>query len=132
MDWLKKFMYGRYGIDRLSRELLILSFILSVIASFLPKYLFGLGIIGYILMFVCVLRIFSKNIYKRQMENYKYITIRNYVLARFNNTIIRLKALKTHKYFTCPNCKQKLRVPRGKGKISITCPKCKNSFKAKS
>lgn len=132
MNWFKKFMYGRYGIDRLSRELLILSFILSVIASFLPKYLFGLGIIGYILMFACVLRIFSRNIYKRQMENYKYITIKNYVLARFNNTIIRLKALKTHKYFTCANCKQKLRVPRGKGKISITCPKCKNSFKAKS
>ena len=35
---------------------------------------------------------------------------------------------KKYKVFICPTCKQKLRVPRGKGKISISCPKCGTSF----
>ncbi len=33
-----------------------------------------------------------------------------------------------YKYFNCPNCNQKVRVPKGKGKIEITCPKCRTSF----
>ncbi len=35
---------------------------------------------------------------------------------------------KYYKYFNCPNCNQKVRVPKGKGKIEITCPKCRTSF----
>lgn len=132
MNWLKKFMYGRYGGDILSRELLIFSFILLVIVGFLPKSLSGLEIIAYIPTLVCIFRIFSRNIYKRQQENYKYLQIRNYVVIWFNQKLNRIKGLKTHKYFTCPDCKQKLRVPRGQGKISITCPKCKKVFKRKS
>ena len=33
-----------------------------------------------------------------------------------------------HRYFACPKCRQTVRVPRGKGKISITCPKCREKF----
>ena len=132
MNWLKKVMYGRYGGDHLSRALLILSFILIIIADFLPRSLSELVFIGYIPMFVCVFRILSRNIYKRQQENYKYLRIRNSVMIWFKQKLDRAKDLKTHKYFTCPDCKQKLRVPRGKGKISVTCPKCKKTFKAKS
>ena len=79
MNWLKKVMYGRYGGDHLSRALLILSFILIVIAGALPRSLSGLVFIGYIPTFVCIFRIFSKNIYKRQQENYKYLKIENSV-----------------------------------------------------
>lgn len=35
---------------------------------------------------------------------------------------------KTHRRFRCPKCHQKVRVPRGKGKIQITCPKCGEKF----
>lgn len=132
MEWLKKFMYGRYGGDNLSRGLLILSFILLILSNILPKSLWFLTIISYIPALICVFRIFSRNIYKRQIENYKYLKIRNKVIAFFKRKSNRLKDLKTHKYFKCSNCNQILRVPRGHGKISITCPKCKNTFKAKS
>lgn len=132
MNWLKKFMYGRYGGDQLSRALLILSFILIMILGFLPKSLTGLMFIGYIPTFLGIFRIFSRNIYKRQQENYKYLKIKNAVVAEFKQKLNRLKDSKKYKYFTCPDCKQKLRVPRGHGKISVTCPKCKKSFKGKS
>jgi len=130
MNWLKKVMYGRYGGDHLSRVLL--SFILIVITGALPRSLSGLVFIGYIPAFVCIFRIFSKDIYKRQQENYQYLRIRNSVVTWFKQKLNRAKNLKTHKYFTCPDCKQKLRVPRGQGRISVTCPKCKKSFKGKS
>ena len=132
MNWLKKFMYGRYGGDQLSRALLILSFILIIIAGFLPSNLSSLVVIGYIPTVICIFRIFSKNIFKRKQENYKYLKWENSVTKWVKQKLNRAKDSKTHKYFTCPDCKQKLRVPRGQGKISVTCPKCKKSFKAKS
>ena len=132
MDWLRRFMYGRYGGDVLSKDLLVLSFILLIVANFLPKSLAILEVIAYIPMIICIFRIFSRNIYKRQQENYKYLKIRNPAMLWIKQKINRISNLKTHKYFKCPNCKQKLRVPRRQGKISITCPKCKTSFKAKS
>lgn len=30
--------------------------------------------------------------------------------------------------FSCPNCKKRLRVPAGKGRIQLTCPICKTKF----
>jgi hypothetical protein len=125
-------MYGRYGGDNLSRALLVLSFILIIIAGFLPRSLSSLVVIGYIPTVLCVFRILSRNIFKRKQENYKYLKIENSVVIWFKQKLNRAKDSKTHKYFTCPDCKQKLRVPRGQGKISVTCPKCKKSFKAKS
>ena len=37
-----------------------------------------------------------------------------------------------HRYFDCPKCHQMVRVPRGKGKISITCPRCREKFVKKT
>jgi hypothetical protein len=125
-------MYGRYGGDNLSKALLILSFILIIMAGFLPRNLSSLIVIGYIPTAIGIFRIFSKNIFKRKQENYKYIKWENSVIKWGKQKLNRVKDSKTHKYFTCPDCKQKLRVPRGKGKISVTCPKCKKSFKGKS
>ena len=34
----------------------------------------------------------------------------------------------THNYFSCPNCRTVLRVPKGKGRIQITCAKCGTRF----
>ena len=39
---------------------------------------------------------------------------------------------KNYRFYKCPQCKQKVRVPKGRGKICITCPKCRTEFVKKS
>ena len=132
MNWLRKFMYGRYGVDQFSSALAIVSLILILITGILPRSLRVFGILAYLPMFYYIYRTFSKNIFKRQQENYKYLAFKNSALSWAKSYKSRLADRKTHKYFTCPNCKQKLRVPKGNGRITITCPKCKTKFKGKS
>jgi hypothetical protein len=130
MNWFKKIMTGRYGNDQLSMALLTLS-ILLVFISGIAKLNIVLYL-GYVPLILCALRTFSKDINKRRMENYKFSILVSPLYSWFNKKINRLLATKTHKYFNCPNCKLKLRVPKGKGKISITCPKCTTEFIGKT
>ena len=34
----------------------------------------------------------------------------------------------TYRYFKCPECKQKMRAPKGRGKIKVTCKHCHTQF----
>lgn len=126
MNWLRKFMYGRYGSDQLSIALLFLSLLLSVIFMFFPATI--LNYIVYIPFIVFLFRVLSKNITKRREENNKFLKLWGPVAAWFKKKQYRLKDSKTHRYYACPSCKQSVRVPKGKGKILITCPKCKIEF----
>lgn len=136
---LMQFMYGRYGTDELNLFLLILMVILAVINLF-----FHLPVI-YILQTLCLVlyfvRFFSKNTAKRAKENQKFLSIKakfsrkkDFNTVNYNDYNSPKKAKKEpgYKYFKCPNCSAKLRVPKGKGKITITCPRCRTSFKGKS
>ena len=117
-QWLRWFMAGRYGTDKLNIALLVAALVLCVLPILLPippiNLLLALG--SYALTAYAIFRCFSRNTYKRYEENRRYL--------RF---VERLKD-RQHKYFDCPRCRQPVRVPRGKGKISSTCPKCKEKF----
>lgn len=126
MDWLKKILAGRYGSDQLSMALLILSVLLTL-TSRLTRTM-PLAFIAYIPLGICFFRMFSKNISKRSMENYKFAIFMSPVYSWLKRTQKRFKELKTHRRFKCPKCKSKLRVPKGKGKIIITCPNCSTKF----
>lgn len=123
MNWLRKFMIGRYGVDQLSIVLLVINMILSISLRFLNNRI--LDIFFIIIPIIVLYRMFSKNISKRYQENMKFLNVWNPLKRKITNRIQRIKDLKHYKYFKCSNCKQILRVPRGKGKISVTCPKCK-------
>ena len=131
-DQINKFMYGRYGVDELSMALMILSIVLGIVLEFLPGLFKFLIILSYIPIVISLYRIFSKNIFIRQKEYYRYLSFKNSIFSKLKKYQKRIKDSKTHKYFKCPNCHQELRVPKGNGKITITCPKCKTSFKGKS
>ena len=116
--WLRHFMLGRYGTDKLNMAILTAGVALSFLALFIRNLLLDgiFTLLAYGLMFWAIFRMLSRNTYKRYQENRKFL--------RF---LERMKD-KEHRYFACPRCRQSVRVPRGKGKISITCPKCKEKF----
>ena len=125
-NWLQKWMTGRNGGDQLSLVLLFLSLLLSVISGVLdlPIVIY----ISYIPFIFAVYRMFSKQVDKRRLENYKFMMKLSPIYSAYHKRKTRLKNRKIHKYFKCPSCKQELRVPKGKGKINITCSKCKTKF----
>lgn len=120
---MRAFFYGRNGFDDLAKHSLILSIVVFLIYGFLPQGILKLifSLITYGLMIYAYFRILSKKVYKRTQENKKY-------LGAINMTKTRWKQRKTHKFYRCPKCKTWLRVPKGRGKITITCVKCSTKF----
>ena len=126
---LQRFMYGRYGNDQFNLFLIgtyLVLYLLFVLTGFAPLYWLSLVLIAYSLF-----RLLSRNPARRRSENARFLSIVNPVLRwlRLRRTIHRDKE---HRYFKCPNCGQQLRVPRGKGKITVTCCGCGASFQEKS
>jgi len=130
MGWFRKIMYGRYGLDQLSVALLILSVIMSLVGRIGQWVL--VQILSWIPIIFCYFRVFSKNLYARGKENAVFLRYWTKIKASCRSFVYRMKSAKTYRFFKCPTCSQRLRVPKGKGKISITCPKCGNSFIGKS
>ena len=111
-----RFMQGRYGgADKLNSHLMYLLFILVIIELFTGSKP------------LMILRIFSRNIYKRYQENQKYVQLIAPITKKVD-FFKRKRKDKTHKYYKCPTCKQVVRVPKGRGKIEISCPKCHTKF----
>ncbi len=127
-DGIRRFMFGRYGLDQLNVVLMIaavalclISFLFSRInAVWTVALSFVLNLLSYVLLFWYILRAFSRNIEKRNRENRRFLAFRSRLTDKQN------------RYYRCPNCKQTVRVPRGRGKICIKCPKCSEKFVRKS
>ena len=126
---LSRFMQGRYGNDRFNQVLMITALVCMVL-SFLGLNIFYT--IALILMVYAYFRMFSRKIYQRAAENQKYLQqemkLRNWFAGQKRLLVQR----KTHHIYKCPSCKQKLRVPRGRGRIEIRCKKCGTTFIKKS
>ena len=129
-DRLNRFMSGRYGTDELSKFILGV-FIVCVIANMVTRqnifYAFSIALIA-----VTYYRMFSKNYAARYAENQKYLSMKERLLSRLGLTKRQMAQRKNYHIYRCPSCKQKIRIPRGKGKICITCPKCRHEFTKKS
>ena len=121
-NFLNRFMTGRYGPDHLSFAMIIFSFVLSLLYAILAYM--PLIFLSYFLFGLAIFRVLSRNIYRRRAENDKFIKYWWPVRTKIKRIIDRIKQFRTHKVFKCKKCKNKLRVPRGKGKLQVTCPKC--------
>lgn len=126
---IQRFMYGRYGNDQLNLFLLAVYLLLYLVFMFTRLEL--LYIISFVLLGAVLLRMLSRNIERRRMENAWFMRAAGPVLSwlRLRRTIRRDKE---HVYFKCPSCGQQLRVPRGKGRITVTCRGCGASFQENS
>lgn len=126
---IMQFMQGRYGVDQLNRFLMIFSVVLMLFSMFGVRFCY---LPALVMMIYAYYRMFSKQIYKRSAENQKYLQYEWKVKEWLGKKKSRLQQRKTHHIYKCPNCKQKIRVPRGRGRIAITCRKCQHEFVKKS
>ncbi len=143
---LSEFMRGRRGWDQFGFFLMVASFIIEIAGNILRMRI--VYYVGLALFFYCIFRIFSKNLYKREQENQKYMRL---VYRLKNGREIRKQkkagtytydederrrngagGSTVYAYYYCPSCKQQVRIPAGKGKVNVTCPRCGEKFSANS
>lgn len=127
---LKKLMQGRYGVDELSRMLVYASFVVMLIGSFTKNPYINL--VGFMVIIYAYSRIFSKNHRLCSSQNLKYMQVRDGFLRKIANQIQIMKLSKTYRVYSCPGCRQLVRVPKGKGRVEVKCPKCGAKFSKKS
>lgn len=127
---LSRYLYGRYGVDQFGRFLSFLITILLVISLFWRNVI--LICITLVLLIILYARVLSKNYEARRKENERYLKISMPFRRFFSGWYLRIRDGKQYRYFYCPHCHQRLRVPKGKGKITIKCPKCATRFDARS
>ena len=132
-NWKNKmmqFMQVRYGADQMGQMLSAVSMVFLIISLFSRNQAwFLLAVIGIVYNYF---RMFSKNISKRYAENQKYLKMTAGIRRKLASWKSQLAQRKIYHIYRCPGCKQKIRVPRGRGKIEIRCPKCNTRFVKKS
>lgn len=124
---IHNFFSGRNGMDNLSRFLLCAAAVLFILFGIFRIWVLlfiGIGIVVYVI-FRCV----SRNVSRRSAENYAFTEAVTNTRISWNRFLMRRKDKKTHLICKCPNCSQKIRVPKGKGNIMIKCPSCRMEFK---
>ena len=127
---MQRFMAGRYGNDQLNQFIFIVAIISMVLEIITRQSLFYT--LTLVLLILAYVRVFSRNINKRYEENMKFLQEKDAILNKFRKQKYYAAQRRNFHIYTCPQCKQKIRIPKGKGKISITCPKCRTSFIKKS
>ncbi|MCD8220270.1 MAG: hypothetical protein LUC50_08135 [Ruminococcus sp.] len=129
-NWRQKlaaFMQGRYGTNDTLNKWLLGAFVVLLFLS-IPLQNDFLNLLALLVLFYSYFRIFSKNIAKREHENQKFLELKARVVGFFKREKTSAANRRTHHIYRCPQCKQKVRVPKGHGTICITCPKCRNEF----
>lgn len=123
-DALRRFFSGRYGTDPLNRFLLYAALGCLLLGwlggKYLATWMSVFNVLAYVPLIWCIVRMYSRNFAARRRENAAYMRFWTRLKDRQNC------------YFRCPRCNQTVRVPRGKGRISIRCPKCGERFEKKT
>ena len=134
-DKFYRFMQGRYGVDQFAKFTMGVALVSIVLAIFVNTGSSAgslLDMLGLVAIVYTYFRIFSRNISKRAQENQKYLSATAKLRQRLNKEKNMMKQRKDYHIYTCPSCGQKVRIPRGKGKIEISYPKCHSKFVKRS
>ena len=127
--YMTRFMTGRYGGDQLNLLLMALYLLFYVVYLFTRLVLFE--VLALILVIVSLYRSLSRDLERRRAENTRFLQIVRPVARRWSAFRTRAHD-REHRYFKCPNCGQLMRVPKGKGRITVHCRACGAAFEEKS
>ena len=129
-----RFMAGRYGNDKLNQFMMAVFLGCAVLNLFVRNAYASTVLNSWecLLILLVYIRMFSRNISKRYAENQKYLALENRLRRFWGQKRYLMQQRKEYHIYKCPGCKQKIRIPRGKGKISIRCPKCHYEFQKRS
>ena len=129
-DKIYRFMQGRYGTDDFYKFLFWVALIGIVINWFFKSQLLSFAVT--LILVYAMYRVLSKNHSARYAENQRYLQATAKFRYWFDQQKKLMEERKYHHIYTCPKCRQKIRVPKGKGKIMIRCPKCHHEFQKRS
>ena len=127
---LAQFMRGRNGMDTLAVWALFAGIVLWAADMFFGSML--LSLLGAAAFAYALFRCFSKDRGARGQENARFEVAEAKMRTEAQGAKRRWDARKTTKFFVCPNCGQRLSVPKGKGSLRATCPKCHTQTTVKS
>ena len=127
---VQRLMAGRHGADEFSLALLIAGLALSILGSLLRVGI--LALLSMALYIYGMFRMFSRDHQKRYAENQKYLSIAHGKMGGAKQFFVRLKNIRKYKYFKCPQCHSRLRLPRKVGEVTVTCGNCHHAFKQKA
>ena len=130
-EMIRRYMIGRYArLDSLSKFLLVAALVCNLIVQFNSTkkigVLFYFASIG--LLLYLYIRFMSRDCAKRVAENQAFLEKTAWIRDFFRGQSNQSGNTKDHRIYKCPSCGQKIRVPRGKGRIEICCPKCGRKF----
>ena len=128
-NWLFRFFSGRYGTDSFGYFLLILYAVLCIINAIFRAL--AIQIFTLVIAFYYIWRVFSRNYYKRSLENRRFLSIWNPIKTEVKLFFDKIRYSKTSRFRKCKHCKAILKLPNKKGKHSVRCPKCSNLFDVK-
>lgn len=120
----------RYGTDELNNLLIGIAFVLIVINIFVRAS--WLGLIATAILVYTLWRGLSTQVDDRRNENEVFLDHAGRFRPWLRDPRAAFKEARTYKHVMCPDCGQKVRVPRHKGKLRVTCPKCHTKFEVKS
>lgn len=130
IERLTNWMRGRNGSDELGTAAIAISFVLLVINALTgARWLSGLAFLA--AAYSCW-RMSSTNVAQRRAENRAFLSKLGPVGSWLRSPSAATHEARAYKHLTCPNCHQRVRVPRGKGRLRVTCPSCKTKFEARS
>lgn len=132
-DWQRKvaeWLRGRQGPDDLAVFCVNLAMVIVLVNVF--AHVGALSFVALALLAYGIFRIQSRNLGARARENEAFLNALGPVRPWVQNPRAAYRELRAYKHVRCTSCKQKVRVPRGKGKLRVTCPKCRTKFEVRS
>lgn len=123
---LAEWSWGRNGADECSSVFTNCAVLLVVINLFAHNT--ALSVVALLFLVYAGWRISSKDVLKRRAENAEFVRRLGPATAWLVNPFAAAREARQYKHLTCPSCGQRVRIPRGKGRVRITCPKCHTRF----